>query len=114
MNKIFRNTVKKITAQILLGLFVFSFLHSELGFLNNEDDNQACNNYCEIIKYADIHSKILKEELTAKLKHNKDIFIQCFEELEAQATQTSFGRADHHFKAIPPIDLYLFNSTFLI
>lgn len=114
MNVLFNNSVKKTTAILFLGFFVFSFLHSELGFWDFDGDNQSCNNYCEIIKNADTHSKIFRDELPTKLKLNKDICIHCFEEAVAQATQTSFERTDHHLKAKPSTDLYLFNNTFLI
>lgn len=114
MKNIFRNITIKITALLLLILFVFSFLRSELGFLYNDGDNQECSNYCEIIKNADTHSKILREELPAKLKLNKNICIHCFEEAVSQATKNSFEITDHHLKAKPYSGLYLFNRTFLI
>jgi len=112
MKNILRNSVKKIIALLLLGFFVFSFLHSEFGLLDYDGGNQACRNYCEIIKKADTYSKILRDELPVKL--NKDICFHCFEEIEAQATQICFERTDHHLKAKPFTDLYLFNRTFLI
>lgn len=113
MKENFRNNVKRITAFILLSFFVFSFLHSELGFLNYDDSNHNTHDYCEIVKNTNAHSKILREELQ-KLELNKNICIHCFEEIEAQETQTSFERTDHHLKAKPSTDLYLFNNTFLI
>ena len=113
MKKIFRNTTTKIISLILLGFFVFSFLHSELGFLDYDGDNHGTHDYCEIIKNTNTHSSILKDELT-KLEINKDICFHCFEEIEATAVQTSFERTDHHLKAKPSTDLYLFNNIFLI
>lgn len=113
MKIFFRNSVKKAIALGLLALFVFSFLHSELGFLDFDGDNHGAHDYCQIIKNTSTHSKILREDLP-KLELNKDICIHCFEEIEAQETQTSFDRTDHHLKAKPSTDLYLFNNTFLI
>ncbi|MBA4320788.1 MAG: hypothetical protein C0412_20550 [Flavobacterium sp.] len=113
MKKIFRNSARKVTALILLGFFIFSFLHSELGFLNYDDSNHGGHDYCEIIKNTSTHSKTLRE-IQPKLEINKDICIHCFEEIEAQETQTSFERTYHHLQAKSFTDLYLFNRTFLI
>lgn len=75
--------------------------------------NHGAHDYCEILKNTNAYSKILREELP-KLEMNKDICIHCFEEIETQAAQTSFEITDHHLRAKPFTDLYLFNSTFLI
>lgn len=113
MKKIFRNSTTKIISLTLLGFFIFSFLHSELGFLDYDGDNHGTHDYCEIVKNTNTHSNILKDELP-KLEPNKDICIHCFEEIEAQETQTSFEITDHHFTTKPFPDLYLLNRTFLI
>ncbi len=113
MKNIFRNSVKKIIALLLLGFFVFSFLHSELGLLDYDGNNHGAHDYCEIVKNTNNHSKTLKDELP-KLEVNKDFCIHCFETIEAQAVQTSFEITGHHLKAKPFTDLYLFNRTFLI
>jgi len=113
MKNIFRTNAKRIIAPLLLGFFVFSFLHSELGLLDYDGNNHGAHDYCEIVKNTNTHSKILREELP-KLELNKDLCVHCFEEIEAQATQTSFEITDHHLKAKPFTDLYLFNRTFLI
>ena len=106
--------ISKVVTAIVLSLVAFNFLHSELGFLDYDGGNQACRNYCEVIKNADTYSKILREELPSKLKLNKVICIHCFEEIEAQAVQTCFEITDHNLKAKPFNDLYLFNRILLI
>ncbi len=113
MKNIFRNSAKRIIALLILGFFVFSFLHSELGLLDYDSDNHGAHDYCEIVKNTRTHSKILQEELP-KLELNKDICFHCFEEIEAQTAQTSFEIMDHHLNAKPFTKLYLFNRTFLI
>ena len=113
MNELFRNSAKRLIALLLLGFFIFSFLHSELGLLDHDNDNKACVDYCEIIKNANTHSNILKDELP-KLELNKDICIHCLEEIKAQIVQTSFEITDHHQKTKLFPDLYLLNRTFLI
>jgi hypothetical protein len=113
MKNIFRNSAKITIALLLLGFFVFSFLHSELGFLDYDGDNHGAHDYCEIVKNTNTHSKILRAELP-KLELNKDICFQCFEEIEAQTAQTSFEIIDHHLKAKPFAKLHISNRTFLI
>ena len=109
----FRNRLKQIIPLMLLLFFVFSFLHSELGFLDFDGDNHSTHDYCEIVKNTNTHSSILKEELP-KLELNKDICFHCFEEIEATAVQTSYDILDHHLRTKPFTDLYLFYRTFLI
>ncbi len=113
MKNFFRNSAKKTMALLFLGAFIFSFLHSELGLLDFDGDNHGAHDYCQIVKNTNAHSKILRENLP-KLELNKYICIHCFEEIEAQETQTSFERIDHHLKTLSSADLYLFNKTFLI
>jgi hypothetical protein len=113
MKNIFKNSVKRTIAILFLGFFVFTFLHSELGFWDFDGDDHGAHDYCQIVKNTNTHSKILREDLP-KLEFNKAICIHCFEEIEAQETQTSFEKSDQHLKAKPSTDLYLFNNTFLI
>jgi len=107
------NDLKRIIAIILLGSFVFTFLHSELGFLDFDGDNHSAHDFCEIVKNIHTHSQISREELP-KLEFNKDIFVHCFESIQAQTAQTSLEISDHHLKAKPVIDLFLFNRILLI
>jgi len=113
MKNIFRTNAKRIIAPILLGFFVFSFLHSELGLLDYDGNNHGAHDYCEIVKNTNTHSKILREELP-KLELNKDLCVHCFEEIESQSTQTCFDRTDKHQIAKQSTEVYLFNRTFLI
>ena len=113
MKNIFRHSAKRIIALLLLGFIVFSFLHSELGLLDFDSDNHGTHDYCQIIKNTNTHSKILPNTLP-KLELNKDLCVHCFEKTVSQATKTSFEITDHHLKAKPSTDLYLFNNTFLI
>lgn|SRR3972149_3545612 len=103
-----------VVTAIVLSLVVFNFLHSELRLLDYDGDNNACRNYCEIIKNADTHSKILREDLPSRLKSNPEICIHCFEKIEAQAAQICFYRADQHQIVRNSTEVYLFNQVFLI
>ena len=113
MKNIFRNNVKRTIAILLLGLFVLSFLHSELGFLDFDGDNHGAHDYCEIVKNTNVPTKVFREELP-KLEYNKDICIHCFEEIEMQATQACFQMADQHILDKYSTEVNLFNKTFLI
>ena len=48
MNSIF-NKIKRLIGVIILSVFVFSFLHSEVGFLNHDDDNHSSHDHCTIV-----------------------------------------------------------------
>ena len=113
MNEFFRNSIKRTITLLLLGVFVFSFLHSELGFFDFDGDNHGTHDHCQIVKNTNTHSTILREDLP-NLEFNKDFCIHCFEEIKEQETQTSFEKTDHNLKEKPFTDLYLFNNTFLI
>jgi tRNA(Ile)-lysidine synthase TilS/MesJ len=114
MKNIFRNSVKRIISFLLLGFFIFTFLHSELGFLDYDDHHHACRDYCEIVKNANTHSKFLQDKLLTKLERNKNICLHCIEVIEAQITQTCFERTDQHQIIKQFTEVYLFNRTFLI
>ncbi len=107
------NKILNIVTLLALTVFAFTFLHSELGLLDFDGHNHGVHDYCEIVKNSNTHSNILRIE-PPKLELNKDIGFHCFEEIEAQATQTSYEITDHHFKRKPFTDLYLLNKSFLI
>jgi len=113
MNELFRNSVKRIIALLLLGFFIFSFLHSELGFFDYDGDSHGTHDHCEIVKNSIPHANILRIEFS-KINLNKDICLHCLEEIKAHIVQTSFELSDHHQKTKLFPDLYLFNRTFLI
>lgn len=48
--KIARKICVKLIALTLLGAIVFTFLHSELGFLDYDGDNHGAHDYCEIVE----------------------------------------------------------------
>jgi hypothetical protein len=113
MKDLFSKNTRRTITLILLGFFVFSFLHSELGFINCDTNNHGTHDYCQIVKYTDAQSKILPNTLP-RLERNKDLCVHCFKEVEVNVTKTYFERTDHHLKAKASTDLYLFNNTFLI
>ena len=45
-----RKICVKLIALTLLGAIVFTFLHSELGFLDYDGDNHGAHDYCEIVE----------------------------------------------------------------
>ncbi len=113
MKKFFNNSVKKIITLLLLGFFLFSFLHSELGFLDFDGDNHGDHDYCQIVKNTNAHSKILIEDLP-KLELNKDICIHCLEKVDAQTAQIHFEIRNLRQLIKNTTGIYLFNKTILI
>jgi len=108
-----RNSAKRIIALLLLGIILFSFLHSELGFLDYGGNNQACKDYCEIFKDANTHTNILRDNLP-KPELDKEICIHCLEEIYLQTEQSCFERSGGHQLVKQSTHIYLFNGTFLI
>lgn len=113
MKKILRNSTKKITSIILLGIIVFSFLHSELGFFNYDNCNHSTHDYCQIVKNTDAHSKTLRNNLPVP-ELNKNICIHCVDDVKGDEVITSLTITDEHRILKKSTEVYLFNKTFLI
>ena len=109
------NKIAKVIVFCSLTLLTFTFLHSEVGLLDFDDNNHSTHDYCEIVKNTNSHSKQLKEELP-KLEINKDIDLNldCLAAIEAQITITCIDKAYQHQILKQSTDTYLFNRTFLI
>jgi hypothetical protein len=60
--------IKRLIGIAILTVFVFSFLHSELGLLDHDDDNHSSHDHCTIVNGSTTPtSKTNTSELT-KLK----------------------------------------------
>ncbi len=53
----------RFVAVIFLGAFLFSFLHSELDFLNYDGDEHSAHDICEIVKNSELQSKSFRDEI---------------------------------------------------
>jgi len=113
MIKAFSHIIKRNLSLMLLGFFVFSFLHSELGFLDFDGEIHSTHDYCELVKNTNAHQKTLREELP-KLELNKDYCAHSFEENTVQLFQNIFSSTDHHIIKKQSTEVYIFNRAFLI
>ncbi|MBK7228459.1 MAG: hypothetical protein IPH97_06275 [Ignavibacteriales bacterium] len=107
------NKIKKSIGVIILAVFVFSFLHSELGFLNHDDNNHSSHDHCTIVNGSTTPtSKASTSELT-KLKV-QFVFIPKIIEEENQRALTFFLETDNPHFTNKTNKVYLDNNTFLI
>jgi len=113
MKKIIRNSAKKITSLVLLGIFGFLFLHSELGFLNYDNCNHSTHDYCQIVKNTDAHSKTLRNNLLEP-ELNKNICIHCIGDVKDDEVISALTITNEHRIFKQSTEVYLFNRTFLI
>ena len=113
MKNVFKNSVKRTIAILFLGFFVFTFLHSELGFWDFDGDNHGAHDYCEIVKNISIHTKTIKDELP-KLELTKILCNHCFHAEETPISNVVYDKTDQHTIVKHSTETYLFNNTFLI
>lgn len=113
MGKTFIHNAKKNIALILLGFFAFSFLHSEVNFLNFDDSNHSTHDYCEIVKNTVASSKTLLENLP-KAGINKDICVFSIDDNNSEVVLSFSSILDEHQVFKQSSKAYLFNKTFLI
>ncbi len=111
--KIKLQKTRKVIGLAILIVFIFSFLHSELGFLNHDDDNHASHDHCNIVNGSTSPtSKTNTSELT-KLKV-RFVFIPKIVEEENQSALTFFLETDNLHFTNKTNKVYLDNNTFLI
>jgi len=112
MNNAF-SKIKRSIGIIILTVFVFSFLHSELGFLNHDDDNHSSHDHCTIVNGSTTPTaKTNSSELT-KLKV-QFVFIPQIIEEENQRSLRFFLETDNPHFANKTNKVYLDNNIFLI
>ncbi len=105
--------IKRVIGIAILTVFVFSFLHSELGFLNHEDENHSTHDHCTIVNGSTTPtSKTNTTELT-KLKV-QFVFIPKIIEEENQRALSFFLETDNPHFTNKSNKVYLDNNTFLI
>ncbi|MBK7227406.1 MAG: hypothetical protein IPH97_00710 [Ignavibacteriales bacterium] len=105
--------IKRVIGIAVLTVFVFSFLHSELGFLNHDDDNHSSHDHCTIVNGSTTPtSKTNTSELT-KLKI-QFVFIPKIVEVENQRALRFFLETDNPHFTNKTNKVYLDNNTFLI
>jgi len=105
--------IKRFIGIAVLTVFVFSFLHSELGLLNHEDENHSTHDHCTIVNGSTTPtSKTSASELT-KLKV-QSVFIPKIIEVENQRALTFFLETDNPHFTNKTNKVYLDNNTFLI
>lgn len=105
--------IKRIVGISILAVFIFSFLHSELGFLNHDDDNHSSHDHCTIVNGSTIPTtKTNTSELT-KVK-SVIVIIPKFIEEEDPNASSFFSETDNPHYTKKTNKVYLHNNIFLI
>ena len=105
--------IKKVIGIAVLTAFVFSFLHSELGFLNHDDDNHSSHDHCTIVNGSTTPTSKTNSSNLIKLKADF-VFIPKIIEEENQKALTFFLETDNPHFTNKTNKVYLDNNTFLI
>ena len=105
--------IKRVIGLAILTVFVFSFLHSELGFLNHEEDNHSSHDHCTIVNGSTIPTTKTNSSNLIKLKIDFVFIPKIIEEEAQNATAFLTGIDNPHF-AIKTNKVYLQNRIFLI
>ena len=112
MNNLF-SKIKRYIGVVILTVFVFSFLHSEVGFLNHDNDNHSSHDHCTIVNGSTIPTTKTNSSSLNKLKIHF-VFIPKIIEEEDQNALTFFTFIDTPHFAKKTNKVYLLNSIFLI
>lgn len=108
-----KNSLVRLIALILYGAIVFTFLHSELGFLDYDGHNHGTHDYCEIVKNINTQIKTVRDELT-KQEPTKILCPHCFHAEEIIISNVIYDKTDRHPILKRLTKTYLLNQTFLI
>jgi hypothetical protein len=105
--------IKGLIGVIILSVFVFSFLHSELGFLNHDNDNHSSHDHCTIVNGSTTPTTKTNSSNLTNLKADF-IFIPKIIEEEDQNALAFFTAIDNPHFAKKTNKVYLQNRIFLI
>ncbi len=105
----------KIIAVIIVTVFVFTFLHSEFGFLTPQHHTHQSHDYCDLINGATIQIQKTLSISFVKQTVIKEVCFHCLEEDFVHYQKTQSQRIEGDFlKTFFPTDLCIKNSTLLI
>ena len=104
---------RRVIGIAILAVFVFSFLHSEVGFLNHDDDNHSSHDHCNIVNGSTTPTSKTNTSNIIKLKADF-VFIPKIIEEENQRALTFFLETDNPHFTNKTNKVYLDNNTFLI
>lgn len=114
MKRLISNKTKKIISVLILGVFVFSFLHSELGLFNFDDGNHETHDYCLIVDGTTNQINKISNAQQLKPSLEKIACLQCINELPGTSSILSFRIKKDFLIPKDKVDLFLRNSSFLI
>ncbi len=105
--------IRRVIGIAVLTVFVFSFLHSELGLLNHEDANHSTHDHCTIVNGSTIPTTKTNSASLTKLKIDF-VFIPKIIKEEDQNALAFFTEIDNPHFTNKTNKVYQDNNTFLI
>jgi hypothetical protein len=105
--------IKRIVGVSILSVFIFSFLHSELGLLNHNDDNHSSHDHCTIVNGSTTPANKTNMRDLIKVKWVIIIIPKIIEE-EYPPSSAFYSETDNPYNTKKTNKVYLRNNFFLI
>lgn len=105
---------KKKVALIILSIIIFSFLHSEIGFMDFDGNNHSTHDYCNIINSASnqLHKDV--KNLIIKLQIESNVGFPIIDDINLyKPTITNFNYQELKTTQTSS-KIYLYNKTLLL
>lgn len=115
MKKTNRHRSLEKIAGIILTVFIFTFMHSEFGFLTPENHTHQTHDFCQLVNGTTNQIQKTVNTILYKPTVIKDICFHCFDEtLTVNEKVLSRTFWDDHIKGSHAGDIHIQNCTFLI
>ncbi len=105
--------IKSVSA-ILLAVFIFAFIHSELGQFTPKGDIHNFHDYCQIVDGATTQLQKTVSTNVFKLQEIKDICFHCVNEVTPSLTSYINLEFEQFNAPHKTTEVYLHNRSFLI
>ncbi len=114
MQEILRQNFVKTISRLILAVFVFAFIHSELGECSSQQGNHASHDFCQLVDGTTHQISRILPIISFKPVIDKDVCLDCCRLAEpALANSTQFV-SENPGKLFQSIAIYLQKNSFLI
>ncbi len=110
LNNLQRHTIKVATILTLMAI-IFTFLHSEVGLFNYDNENHDTHDYCKIVNTTITFKKTTED--VVKLKADASIIFHCIDEINRYSKIFTLDSEQLHAPH-KSTDVYLFSRVLLI
>lgn len=114
MKKIFGHIELKSISAILFAVFIFAFIHSELGQFTPKGDKHNFHDYCQIVDVATTPITRPVSTNIFKLQVSKDVCLHCAN-CDGESTESvAVNSLENPIRPHSSTEIYLHNNSFLI